>query len=73
MGMLVIITLPLMFISNIFFPLDDAPPWLNDVAKAFPFRRAADGLQVAFDPRTHGLGHRRPRPPRTRDLDVHRR
>ena len=56
MGILVIITLPLMFISNIFFPLDDAPAWLNDVAKVFPFRALADGLQVAFDPRTHGSG-----------------
>ena len=56
MGILVIITLPLMFISNIFFPLDDAPAWLNDVARVFPFRALADGLQVAFDPRTHGSG-----------------
>jgi len=56
MGILVIITLPLMFISNIFFPLDDAPGWLNDVAKIFPFRALADGLQVAFDPRTQGSG-----------------
>ena len=56
MGLLVIITLPLMFVSNIFFPLDDAPGWLNDVAKVFPFRALADGLQVAFDPRTHGSG-----------------
>jgi ABC-2 type transport system permease protein len=56
MGILVIITLPLMFISNIFFPLDGAPGWLNDVAKIFPFRALADGLQVAFDPRTRGSG-----------------
>ena len=56
MGILVIITLPLMFISNIFFPLDGAPGWLNDVARVFPFRASADGLQVAFDPRTKGAG-----------------
>lgn len=56
MGILVIITLPLMFISNIFFPLDGAPGWLNDVARIFPFRALADGLQVAFDPRTQGSG-----------------
>jgi ABC-2 type transport system permease protein len=56
MGILVIITLPLMFISNIFFPLDGAPGWLNDVARVFPFRALADGLQVAFDPRTKGDG-----------------
>lgn len=56
MGILVIFTLPLMFISNIFFPLDNAPGWLNDVARVFPFRALADGLQVAFDPRTHGSG-----------------
>ena len=56
MGILVIITLPLMFISNIFFPLDGAPAGSNDVAKVFPFRALADGLQVAFDPRTQGSG-----------------
>jgi len=47
---------PLIFISGIFFPLDNAPPWLTTVAKLFPMERLADGLQYAFDPRTPGMG-----------------
>ena len=47
---------PLLFISGIFFPLDNAPRWLTTVAKLFPMQRLADGLQYAFDPRTPGLG-----------------
>ena len=47
---------PLLFVSGIFFPLDNAPTWLTTVAKLFPMERLADGLQYAFDPRTNGLG-----------------
>jgi ABC-2 type transport system permease protein len=47
---------PLLFVSGIFFPLDDAPGWLTSVAGLFPMQRLADGLQYAFDPRTTGLG-----------------
>ena len=47
---------PLLFVSGIFFPLDDAPEWLTTVAGLFPIQRLADGLQYAFDPRTPGLG-----------------
>jgi ABC-2 type transport system permease protein len=46
--------LPLTFISNIWFPTDDMPHWLQSVAKLFPIRALADGLQYAFDPRTSG-------------------
>ena len=56
MGILMVITLPVMFISNIFYPLDGAPSWLEDVAKAFPLRPLADALQACFDPRTTGAG-----------------
>ena len=56
MGILTLITLPITFISNVFYPLDGAPSWLNDIAKAFPLRPLADGMQHAFDPRTTGLG-----------------
>ena len=56
MGILMIVTLPLMFISNVFFPLDNAPDWLQSVARIFPVQPLADGLQVAFDPRTQGVG-----------------
>ncbi len=47
---------PLLFVSGIFFPLDNAPAWITTVAKVFPMQRLADGLQYAFDPRTTGLG-----------------
>lgn len=56
MGIITIITLPITFISNVFYPLDGAPAWLDDIAKAFPLRPLADGMQHAFDPRTTGLG-----------------
>jgi hypothetical protein len=32
------------------------PKALIDIAKFFPIRPLADGLQYAFDPRTHGAG-----------------
>lgn len=48
--------LPLTFISNIWFPNDRMPQWLQHVARVFPIRALADGLQYAFDPRTHGAG-----------------
>jgi ABC-2 type transport system permease protein len=47
---------PLLFVSNIFFPIDNAPEWLTSIAKVFPMQQLADGLQYAFDPRTTGLG-----------------
>ena len=47
---------PLVFVSGIFFPLDDAPGWLTSLAGLFPVQPLADGLQYAFDPRTTGLG-----------------
>lgn len=56
MGILTLITLPLTFVSNIFYPLDGAPGWLIDIAKAFPLQPLADGMQHAFDPHTGGLG-----------------
>jgi ABC-2 type transport system permease protein len=50
--------LPLTFISNIWFPTDSMPSWLQTIAKIFPIRAMADGLQYAFDPRTSGVGLR---------------
>ncbi|HEY2769679.1 MAG TPA: ABC transporter permease [Solirubrobacteraceae bacterium] len=47
---------PLTFISNIWFPNDGMPQWLQTVAGAFPVHALADGLQYAFDPRTTGAG-----------------
>jgi ABC-2 type transport system permease protein len=50
------VVLPLYFISGVFFPTDDAPAWLNDVAKVFPIKHLAEALLQAFDPRTSGAG-----------------
>ena len=51
-----VVVLPLTFISNIWFPADNMPSALNTIAKIFPIRALADGLQSAFDPRTTGAG-----------------
>src|SRR5262245_29382094 len=48
-----VLILPLSFISGIWYPLTDAPTWLQDLAKAFPVERLADSLQTAFDPINH--------------------
>jgi ABC-2 type transport system permease protein len=55
-GLISVITLPMVFISNIWFPIDGAPAWVQDIAKALPLRPLADGLQAAFDPRYGGTG-----------------
>jgi ABC-2 type transport system permease protein len=51
-----IVTLPLTFISGIFFVTDGLPKVLLDIANVFPIRALADSLQYAFDPRTTGSG-----------------
>lgn len=51
-----ITVLPLTFISGIWMVLDDAPAWLSTVAKIFPVRALAHGLQHAFHPATTGSG-----------------
>jgi ABC-2 type transport system permease protein len=48
--------LPLTFISSVWFPTNTMPDWLQQVAKVFPIRALADGLQHAFNPYTHGAG-----------------
>jgi len=44
--------LPLCFISDIFIPIEGAPPWLRDLASVFPLRGFADDLESAFNPVT---------------------
>jgi ABC-2 type transport system permease protein len=51
-----LLILPLTFISSIWFPTDGLPSWLQDIAKLFPIRALAEGLQYVFDPRTSGAG-----------------
>ena len=50
------VVLPLYFISGLFFPVDEAPKWLTDLASVFPVRHLAEALLDAFDPRTTGVG-----------------
>ncbi len=53
---LMFITLPLAFFSNVFFPLGGSVKWLETIAKALPLQPLADGLQSAFYPHTTGAG-----------------
>src|SRR5437588_3627212 len=48
--------LPLTFISSIWFPTNGMPKALVDIAKIFPLRALADGLEYAFNPFTTGAG-----------------
>ena len=50
------IMLPLYFISGVFIPNVNLPPWLRDVAKVFPVQHLADGLHHAYDPADTGAG-----------------
>ncbi len=49
-------SLPLYFISGIFFPIDAAPGWLQTVAGIFPVAHLSQALFTAFDPATRGPG-----------------
>ena len=51
-----LVILPLTFISSIWFPPDGMPNWLVQIAKIFPIRALADGLEYAFNPHTLGSG-----------------
>jgi ABC-2 type transport system permease protein len=50
------VVLPLYFISGLFFPTDEAPGWLNDLASVFPIKHLAEALLNAFEPSTAGAG-----------------
>ena len=51
-----LLILPLTFISSIWFPPSGMPTALIDIAKIFPVRALADGLEYAFNPHTLGAG-----------------
>jgi ABC-2 type transport system permease protein len=51
-----LVLLPLTFVSGIWMVLTDAPTWLDAIAKIFPVRAFAHGLQHAFHPATTGSG-----------------
>jgi ABC-2 type transport system permease protein len=42
--------LPMAFISGIFIPLEDAPPWLVLLGDIFPLKHFAEPFGAAFDP-----------------------
>jgi ABC-2 type transport system permease protein len=51
-----LLILPLTFISSIWFPTTGMPSWLLQIAKIFPVRALADGMEHAFNPFTTGAG-----------------
>jgi ABC-2 type transport system permease protein len=48
-----LITFPMLFLSGVFFSIDGAPRWLQDVTRILPLRYLVDGLR---DPMTRGEG-----------------
>jgi ABC-2 type transport system permease protein len=50
------IILPLLFISDIFIPLNNAPHWLTTVSKIFPIWHFSEAMQHAFNPFEKGAG-----------------
>lgn len=39
-----IVVLPMAFLSGTFFPIDQAPPWMQTVSNVFPLRHMNDGI-----------------------------
>jgi len=39
-----IVVLPMAFLSGTFFPIDQAPPWIQTVSNVFPLRHMNDGI-----------------------------
>ncbi|MDQ4095559.1 MAG: ABC transporter permease [Actinomycetota bacterium] len=50
------VILPLLFISDIYIPDDNAPEWLRAVASVFPVKHFSEALQTPFDPFVTGSG-----------------
>jgi ABC-2 type transport system permease protein len=50
--------LPIAFISSIFYPLDSAPQWLQNLGGIFPVKHFAEAMQASFSPYTQGSGFR---------------
>ena len=49
--------LPLLFISDVFIPMQNAPEWLQWFASIFPVRHFALSLQASFNPYISGSGY----------------
>jgi ABC-2 type transport system permease protein len=50
------VILPLLFISDIFLPLTNAPKWLGTVGNIFPVRHFAEAMHQVFNPFAPGSG-----------------
>ncbi len=50
------VVLPLLFISDVFIRLDDAPRWLVTLGEIFPVKHLSEALQTAFNPFETGAG-----------------
>jgi ABC-2 type transport system permease protein len=50
------VVLPLLFISDVFIPLENAPAWLQTAGRVFPVRPFAETMHAAFNPFTVGPG-----------------
>ena len=50
-----VLTLPLYFISGVFVPSIRLPDWLNTIARVFPVQHLADALHHSLDPAATGL------------------
>jgi len=48
--------LPLLFVSDVFIPLEDAPDWLAQVAGFFPIKHFSNALITAYNPTGKGTG-----------------
>ena len=48
--------LPLLFISDVFIPMGDAPQWILTVADVFPVKHFSSALLTAFNPFQTGAG-----------------
>ncbi len=47
---------PIIFLSGVFFPIGQAPQWVQDVANVFPVAHLVDAFTGCFDPATTGSG-----------------
>jgi ABC-2 type transport system permease protein len=50
------VILPLLFISDVFIPMENSPAWLKDLASVFPVSHLAESMHAAFNPLTGGSG-----------------
>lgn len=50
------VILPILFISDIFIPTEDAPDWLVTLGEVFPVKHLSEAMQTAFHPFETGPG-----------------